>query len=509
MSKIRICLLAAVLCLVALCLPALAETAESDHGDPSHLKDWDAYEPRIVTMENGVRVQAVPDASEPAWDWNFYSPNGWKYYNTYFLNADNRGCTACHTLQSCMKAINHCIYEGSYPTDTMSYQSCVGCHSKTYSGMNPMQPIHTVHQRSDAFRAMGGSCESCHYITYDGKFERWDYVKYDVMAGITPVAADALNVDVEWNQTELTPTEYVFGSKWGNSYGGGMTENNAFDYKFDYLDQFNTEDYMDSYKITFSGDIEKPGEYSLNELIAACGTETRTFVTQCTINGIGCSCIYQTEMTGIPMEKIFEFVGVKDYDNSVVYPLGYDCYYYDMTVQNNIREHAMLCYQMNGEPLTYIEGFPVCFQAEHISAGNKTRTVIEVSIVSGDEAYEYYGDFLDDYTGNLICKPNIGVLNTYNGTIFAPGEPVHLEGYASAFEEPIVKIEFSFDKGETWVEVPTEGADSARWVYWKMDLKDLNVGAYVMWMRATCVDDETGELRVNQEIPKFLINVKP
>ena len=58
MSKIRICLLAAVLCLVALCLPALAEKEESDHGDPSHLKDWDAYEPRIVTMENGVRVRA-------------------------------------------------------------------------------------------------------------------------------------------------------------------------------------------------------------------------------------------------------------------------------------------------------------------------------------------------------------------------------------------------------------------------------------------------------------------
>lgn len=101
------------------------------------------------------------------------------------------------------------------------------------------------------------------------------------------------------------------------------------------------------------------------------------------------------------------------------------------------------------------------------------------------------------------------MLNTYNGTIFEPGQPVHLEGYASAFEEPIVKIEFSFDKGETWVEVPTDGADSERWVYWKMDLNDLDEGAYVMWMRATCVDDETGELRVNQEIPKFLINVKP
>ena len=497
-----------LLCAVVFCSSAFAEATESDHGDPSHLKDWDSYEPTIKVMENGVRVQTVPDASEPAWDWSFYSANGWKYYNTYFLNAENRGCMACHNLSDVLKNINHCVYDGSYPTDAISYQTCVGCHSETYSGMNLMQPIHALHQRSKAFNAMGGSCESCHYITYDGKYERWDFVKYDVMAGITPVAASDLNVDLEWNQTEITPNEYVFGSKWGNAYGWGKTTDNQFGYGFDYLNQFRTDDYMDTYKITFSGDIENPGEYSLNELIEYCGTVTDTFVTQCTINGNGCDFIYQTEMTGIPMEKIFEFVGVKDYEHSVVYPLGYDCYYYDMTVENNIKEKAMLCFQMNGEPLTDLEGFPVCFQAHHVSAGNKTRTVVEVSIVSGDEPYEYYGDFTDDYTGSLICKPNIGVLNTYNGTIFTPGEPVHLEGYASAFEEPIAKIEFSFDKGETWIEADTTGADADRWVYWKMDLKDLPKGAYVMWMRATSINDETGEPRVNAEIPKFLINVK-
>ena len=60
MKKLWICLFVAALCLAVLCLPALAEEAEGDHGDPSHLKDWDAYEPTIITMDNGVRVQPGP-----------------------------------------------------------------------------------------------------------------------------------------------------------------------------------------------------------------------------------------------------------------------------------------------------------------------------------------------------------------------------------------------------------------------------------------------------------------
>lgn len=433
MKKQWFLVLALTLVLSLVCIGAMAEEV-SDHGDPSHLKDWDAYEPKIVTMANGVRVQSVPDASEPAWDWNWYSGNGWKYYNTYFLNANERGCTACHTLQWAMKQINHCIYDGAYPTDEMPYQTCIGCHSETYSGMGLQQPIHTTHMRSKAFAAMGGSCESCHYITSDGKFERWDFVKYDVMYGITPVAADDMKVDLTWNQDEITPDEYVFGSKWGNAYGWGKVEDNAFGYTLDYTEQFRTEDYMDTYKIAIGGKVEKPGEYSLNELIAACGSKTDTFVTHCTINGNGGSFIYQGEMTGIPIEKILEFVGADMSNDNVIMPLGYDNYFYSMTLENVIKEEGMLVYQYNGKPLTAIEGFPVAYNCHHISAGNMTRTVVELDVLSWDEANEggiygeFYGDFMDDYTGYNVSKPNMGVLTAYNGQIWTPGETVHLEG---------------------------------------------------------------------------------
>ena len=80
-----------------------------------------------------------------------------------------------------------------------------------------------------------------------------------------------------------------------------------------------------------------------------------------------------------------------------------------------------------------------------------------------------------------LNTPNIGVLTAETGQIFAAGEPIHLEGYAHAFEEQVTKIEFSFDHGATWVEVPITDSDNAKWVYWKMDIDSfVEPGSYLV-----------------------------
>ena len=51
------------------------------------------YAPEIRTLKNGVKVQRTPSE---------YQITGWMWqsdtisYNTYWLDADNRGCQACH-----------------------------------------------------------------------------------------------------------------------------------------------------------------------------------------------------------------------------------------------------------------------------------------------------------------------------------------------------------------------------------------------------------------------------
>ncbi len=115
---------------------------------------------------------------------------------------------------------------------------------------------------------------------------------------------------------------------------------------------------------------------------------------------------------------------------------------------------------------------------------------------------------MDPKTKQPINTPNVGVLTAETGQIFTAGQPIHFEGYAHAFEEDVVKLEFSFDHGATWKEVPVSGTDKSKWVYWKMDIKSFtDTGAYLVKIRVTSQDAE-GNLHVNDRLVDFMMNVE-
>lgn len=464
-------------------------------------RDYSAYAPKIKTLENGVQIQETPDAGQR---WGlFHSPATQNYFNTYFYNADNRGCAACHDLEQTLRGLGHVVYSGEYETGPMKLQDCIACHSDAYSGFDLQFTIHGRHLGSTAFTNMGGNCESCHYIDRDGNFLRWDFVKYDVLEGITRVPADQMNVTVTWDQDTLTAEENMFQLLWGGMYGDYSQE-----YSYAHIEAMIRDDIRDTYPITFSGDMDNPCSLTINQMIELFGTETRKICSHCTINGVGGPLIVQREVTGIPLKKLVEYLGVHEKAN-VVTPTGLD--YYSMTtdLQTALDNNALFVFEMEGKPLTAAQGYPMAFWCENLTCGKYTRNLASVFI-----GYDPYGDpgmgtppLTDPDTGYTINKPGIGILTAASGQIFAPGETIHLEGYANAFDLPITKIEFSFDKRQTWIEVPTENTVSSQWVYWRMDIADLQPGAYVLEMRATCLEAD-GTERANEELPKFLINVK-
>lgn len=493
MLKLLVCLLA------ILCLFACGASAEEATTKPP--RDFSAYSPKITTLENGVQIQKVPDANM-GWGW-FINPEDFKgSYNTYFLNAENRGCSACHDLEDTMRSFGHVVYHGEYPAEDMPVQNCVACHSDTYSGFNLQQPIHSRHLGSTAFNAMNGTCESCHYIDEEGNYLRWDFVKYDVMRGMTDIAAEDVNVSIEWNQDQLTDEEDMMIVYWDQHRGSD------YDYTYDYIEAIRSENIRDTYAVSFSGDMDNPCELTIQEMIDRFGTVTRTLCGQCSINGAGGSLVYQCEVTGIPMDKICEYLGVHENANTF-YPVGIDNYAIPVLYEDMLACNGMLVFEMNGHELSNEQGYPIAYWCEDMSCGVYTRNLAQIRIVEENPANNQatYGPFVDVVTGYRVNMPNIGVLTAESGQIFTPGQPVHLEGFAHAFEEPIAKLEFSFDHGATWVEVPTEDTANERWVYWKMDINDLDEGAYLLCMRASSIMPD-GSLRVNQEIPKFLINVK-
>ena len=146
-----------------------------------------------------------------------------------------------------------------------------------------------------------------------------------------------------------------------------------------------------------------------------------------------------------------------------------------------------------------------------MSAGNFTKRIKELRFSATGASWDFYGDFTDSTTGLQFDKPNAGVLNAYDGQIFELGQPVHLEGYADAWNEPIVKLEFSFDHGATWTEYEIEDANTTQWVYWKLDINDITApGSYLVKIRATSQMADGG-FRTNDveyQMTNFMFNVQ-
>lgn len=500
---------------VALCLGAAGcaspqQEASQDQGsnEPQGIvqtvegDEWAAYLPKVTTKPDGTRVQKTPYAGMNN---GYFFPKDWNLYNTYYLNADQRGCSSCHELdETLMATMDHWVYWGNYDNEPIRYNDCMGCHDAYGVSLQNFQDAMHDHMNSTTFVDMGGNCESCHYITNENQFEMWDYVKYDVLRGITDVAADDVDVDITWNQDEITPVEKMFVQKkaknnWGTTAWFEEDDN-----------IFNT------YTVAFKGEMDNPREMTIQQMIDEFGTETRTIANHCTINATGGAYIYQAEVTGVPFKKIFETLGVHEGAN-MLDAIGVDGYDIPMYTQVALDSDPLLVFEMNGERLDLQQGYPLSIWfGDGVSGGQFTRYLTEVNIAHSDDpggAYNNYnqgvfGDYVDPKTKQPINTPNAGVLTAETGQIFTAGQPIHFEGYAHAFEEDVVKLEFSFDHGATWKEVPVSGTDKSKWVYWKMDINSFtDPGAYLVKIRVTSQDAE-GNLHVNDRLVDFMMNVE-
>ena len=494
-------------CLLAVgCSSATQQAEVSDSADSPTVREiegdeWAAYLPKVVTKEDGTQVQKTPYGGTNS---GKFMPEGWNLYNTYVLDADHRGCTSCHDLdETLMGNLDHWLYYGEYDNEPIRYDDCFGCHDAYGVSMQNFTDYMHGHMNKASFQDMGGSCLSCHHVTEDGTYQIWDEVKYDVMRGITDVAADEASAEIEWNQDEITPIDKMF-----------VQRKAKMDWGFDVVEM--SDDIRDTYTVKFYGDMDNPRELTIQAMIDEFGSETRTICNQCTINGTGGSYIYQAEVTGVPLSKLVDTLGLHE-DANLLEAIGIEGYDIPLSSAVALASDPLLVYEMNGEELTQAQGYPIAiWMGDGISGGQFTRYLSEVKISHSDDpggAYNNYnlgvfGDYVYPQTGECLNTPNIGVLTAETGQIFTAGEPIHLEGYAHAFEEHVTKLEFSFDHGATWREVPVQDTDNAKWVYWKMDINSFTEpGAYLVQMRATSCSDD-GQVHVNGKIPNFLINVQ-
>lgn len=457
---------------------------------PKNEANAQAEAPARYIDRNGFLIQPVPFDSVS--------------YNNTYLDADNRGCTSCHTLENALMSLPtyHRLIFFGYPTE-QTFENCVACHSDSYSGRSLADSLHTIHMGSAVFTENNnGSCLSCHYINdHTGAFDLWDTAKYDVMKGFTNVSADDAALSLSYDQTTLTPSENRY-------YKTIIDEPNTW-----LTDDANQDaSIYENWVITVDGDCENPFEMTLPEMEEQFGTVEQVMKNDCTINGPGQATIMQVKVEGIPVSKIIEYAQPKDGAN-ILSPISTDGYNYaQMSLDWLADNDAIIVTKMDGERLPNSQGYPCQIWVYKTSGGNFVKRISNLTFMSLPDdqlnSQLYVGEFTDNHTGIVYSKPNSAVLNYPTGVVLSGEDaaPVHLEGFADAWNEPIELIEFSLDHGATWTALPTPDNNADYWTYWRLDFTPPQPGSYLLTIRTTSTMDN-GEQRVCQYDTDFMFTV--
>lgn len=427
------------------------------------------YAPEIITLDSGIQVQRIP--SDPY------------LWNTAILKADERGCTACHTLEDAVQMLPLSHPELWNPYDVeMNVNFCYMCHSMALFVQDSM---HSLHLSNPNFE---GTCESCHYVSAKtGEYELWDRAKYDVMMGITNVA----NAEGEFSFTQdsITPVDELF-FYWENGDHRGITPEYDDDPAI-----------FDQWTIQVSGLVDNELTLSLAELSKE-NTVTRVMKLICQTNPPAGSYTANCEVTGILLSDVLAQAGVQA-DANTIRVVSDDGWTYPMPMSYLEEEEPILVTHVNGEPILPKNGYPVQLWTPALSGVHFTKRVASIELVHTDTEVRRYVGFINPKTGGFFNKPNATIFYIQNGQIFNLGEAITFEGVVDAYDERVAQVEISLDRGATWTTYDLGDTDVSKWVNWSFTWTPESAGSYVIDVRGV---SESG--LVSETPARLMFNVK-
>lgn len=459
------------------------------------------YAPKILEYPNGQLVQRTPTEYEcPHWMQQSWTIS----YNTYYLDADNRGCSGCHVdLNATIKGMEykHAVLENDALNTYSDVNQCISCHRDNGDDFGRlMHSIHSNTRNNSKFtEGFDGSCQSCHDFTGDGNgMQLWDNVKYDALQGINKVenvTGDfSLTQDKVQKMNELYSYDFVHGYYDHMRYACSPAG----------LDIDLPQSMFDEWEITIDGNVNNPYTVKLPELVAeaekAGVVVTKPSKMVCELNPIGGGGIGQVEITGIPVSWLIEKAGGYTEGTSSVRAIradGSSRSGFDLAMLDK----GYLVYKMGGEYLDARRGFPVTHWQETYDAQIFSKQISGYT-VSADVMDERVCGQVNQEDAH-VNRPNVTICDAPEGLVIQNGQPYTFNGYADAFDRKMKTIEFSMDGGETWTAYEVGDVDTAKWVWWNFTFTPEKEGAYVLSVRGTTVDGD-----VSYRAHEVLVNAK-
>lgn len=300
-----------------------------------------------------------------------------------------------------------------------------------------------------------------------------------------------------------------------------------------------------NWKLTIEGEsVNQTKSYTLSELKSKFEQHTYQLTLECGGNGRAefdppakgnqwsVGAVYCANWTGIRLKDVLNDVGIK---SNAVY-IGYHAadlhlsrdpkkepISRGMPIAKAMQEETLLAFQMNGEDIPLVHGYPLRLVGGGYPASISGKWLLKISVRNmvhdgekmGGDSYRVPCSPVgpgEEVAGEDMCiieSMPVKSLITYpkSGAMISPGKKLAIRGHAWAGELEVMKMDFSIDFGMTWQSCMLEKpVNRLAWQHFSAEVDFPKVGYYEVWARATDSQGKAQPMIVPGWNPKGYLN---
>jgi len=261
------------------------------------------------------------------------------------------------------------------------------------------------------------------------------------------------------------------------------------------------------WRLEIAGAVDEPRTYSFAELTSLPATEQLTTLC-CISNPVGGGLISNARWKGVSLPSILRVAKPKPGLEAVLFHAA-DGYYETFPIAKAFEAATLLAYEMNGEPIPHIHGFPLRLIVPGLYGEKNPKWLTKIELLTANDPRlkktHGCGFYKEQGWGPNFVVPTtsrIDAPEVTNGKFtddFKLGESTELRGIAFGGDRGIQKVELSFDGTKSWSEASiVEPGTKISWSTWSYQWQPETPGESVIVVRAT---DGTGAVQISEDRP--------
>jgi len=259
------------------------------------------------------------------------------------------------------------------------------------------------------------------------------------------------------------------------------------------------------WRMDIAGAVDEPRTYSFAELTSLPATEQLT--TLCCISyPVGGGLMSNALWKGVPLPGILKAAKPKTGVVALLFHAA-DGYYETFPIAKAFEPTTLLAYEMNGEPIPRIHGFPLRLIVPGLYGEKNPKWLTRIELLTANDPRlirtHGCGFYKEQGWGPNFVVPThsrIDAPEVVNGKFAAEiklGQSTELRGIAFGGDRGIQNVELSFDGEKSWRPATiVEPGTKISWSTWSYQWRSDAPGEYVIAVRAT---DGTGALQISED----------